>query len=122
MPPREDEFHAYPYQAPGVLAKAGVPFAFASAGLNDPKDFVKNAGRAVKAGLAEDAAVRALTLGAATIAGVAERLGSIERGKVANLIVTDGGLFDEKTTIKKVFVEGRPVALETAAPRSTRPE
>jgi imidazolonepropionase-like amidohydrolase len=101
-------------KTPSALAKAGVSFAFESAGLSDPKDFVKNAAKAIKAGLAEDAAIRALTLEAATIAGVADRLGSIEKGKIANLVVTDGNLFDEKTKITRVFVEGRAVALEPA--------
>ena len=103
-------------RGPGELARAGVPFAFASAGLNEPKDFVRNAARAVKAGLSEDAAIRALTLEAATIAGVGDRIGSLEKGKTANVIVTDGSLFDEKTTVKRVFVEGRWVAIDAAAP------
>jgi imidazolonepropionase-like amidohydrolase len=103
-------------KTPGELAKAGVPFAFSTSGLNDPRDFVRNAARAVKAGLAEDAAVRALTLGAAQIAGVDDRLGSIAKGKVANLLVTDGSLFDDKTKITQVFVEGRSVSLDAAAP------
>jgi imidazolonepropionase-like amidohydrolase len=102
-------------RVPGALARAGVTFAFASAGLPDPKDFVKNAAKAVKAGLGEDEAVRAMTITAASIAGVADRLGSIERGKAANLVVTDGNLFDEKTKITRVFVDGRPVALDAAA-------
>jgi imidazolonepropionase-like amidohydrolase len=102
-------------KVPGELAKAGVTFAFESAGLADPKDFVKNAARAVKAGLPADAAVRALTIDAAKIAGAGDRLGSIEKGKSANLIVIDGDLFDEKMTVKKVFVDGRPVAIEAAA-------
>ena len=99
-------------RVPQTLARAGVTFAFESAGLADPKDFVRNAAKAVKAGLAEDVAVRALTVGAAAIAGVADRVGTIEKGKLANLIVTDGNLFDEKTTVKRVFVEGRPVVLD----------
>jgi imidazolonepropionase-like amidohydrolase len=103
-------------KTPGELAKAGVTFAFESNGLNDPKDFVKNAAKAVKAGLAEDAAIRALTIGAATIAGVADRLGSIEKGKTANFIVADGSLFDEKTKITKVFVDGRSVSLDAPPP------
>jgi imidazolonepropionase-like amidohydrolase len=102
-------------KTPSALAKAGVSFAFESAGLSEPKDFVKNAAKAIKAGLAEETAVRALTLEAATIAGVADRLGSIEKGKIANLVVTDGNLFDERTKITRVFVEGRSVALEAAA-------
>jgi len=104
---------------PGELVKAGVPFAFASSGLSDPKDFLVNAAKAVKAGLGEDAAVRALTIAAATIAGAADRLGSIEKGKVANLVVTDGSLFADGTKITRVFVEGRPVALDAAAPAPT---
>ena len=92
-----------------------MPFAFESAGLTDPKDFVKNAAKAIKAGLAEEAAIRALTIDAATIAGVGDRLGSIEKGKTANLVVADGSLFEERTKITRVFVEGRAVALEPAA-------
>jgi len=104
-------------KTPAELAKAGVTFGFESAGLSDPKDFVRNAAKAVKAGLAETAAIRALTIDAATIAGVADRLGSIEKGKAANLVVTDGDLFDEKTKITRVFVDGRAVALDaTPAP------
>jgi imidazolonepropionase-like amidohydrolase len=103
-------------KVPAALAAAGVRFAFASAGATDPKDFVANAAKAVKAGLAEDAAIRAMTTVAATIAGVGDRLGSIEKGKIANLVVTDGNLFDEKTKITRVFVEGRPVALEAPPP------
>jgi len=105
---------------PGEMAKAGVTFAFESAGLADPKDFVKNAARAVKAGLAEDAAVRALTVDAAAIAGVADRIGTLEKGKRANLIVTDGDLFDEKTKITRVFVDGRPVSLDAPTPAGGR--
>jgi len=102
-------------KVPAELAKAGIAFAFASAGLSDPKDFVKNASKAVKAGLGEDAAIRALTITAATIAGANDRLGSIEAGKVANIVVTDGNLFDEKTKITRVFIDGRPVVLDDAA-------
>jgi imidazolonepropionase-like amidohydrolase len=107
-------------KVPQALAKAGLAFAFESGGLAEPKDFVRNAAKAVKAGLTEDAAVRALTVGAATIAGVASRLGSIEKGKIANLIVTDGNLFDEKTVVKRVFVEGRAVSLDVPPPPAGR--
>jgi imidazolonepropionase-like amidohydrolase len=97
---------------PAALAKEGIPFAFESAGLSDPKDFVRNAAKAVRAGLSLEAAVRALTSGAATIAGVADRLGTLEKGKIANLVVTDGDLFEEKTRVLRVFVGGRAVDLE----------
>jgi imidazolonepropionase-like amidohydrolase len=99
-------------KAAATLEKAGIAFAFATAGLSDPKDFVKNAAKAVQGGLPREAAVKALTLGAATIAVAADRLGSIETGKIANVVVTSGDLFDEKTTIKHVFVDGRPVNID----------
>jgi imidazolonepropionase-like amidohydrolase len=96
---------------PAALERAGIAFAFESQGLTDPKDFLRNAQKSVAAGLSKDAALRALTLGAATIAGAADRVGSIERGKIANLLVTDGDLFDEKVSMKHVFVGGRSVRL-----------
>jgi imidazolonepropionase-like amidohydrolase len=120
-PDADESYHTLRERAdapktPAELAKAGVPFGFSTSGLNEPRDFVRNAAKAVTAGLPEDAAIRALTSGAAGIAGVADRLGSIEKGKIANLIITDGNLFDDKTKITKVFVEGRAVSIEATAP------
>ena len=93
--------------SPAALTKAGVKFAFYSGAITAPKDMLKAVKKSIDAGLAPDAAIRALTLSAAEIFGVADRLGSIETGKIANLVVTDGDLFDEKTKIKIVFVDGR---------------
>jgi hypothetical protein len=92
--------------SPGALAKAGVKFAFYSGAITAPKDMLKAVKKSIDVGLAPDAALRALTLSPAEIFGVADRLGSIEAGKIANLVVTDGDLFDEKTKIKMVFVDG----------------
>ncbi|MFP5378791.1 MAG: amidohydrolase family protein [Vicinamibacteria bacterium] len=103
--------------APGAAAalqKAGVVFAFASHGLDNPADFLANARKAVAAGLPADAALRALTLQAAMIAGARDHVGSLETGKLANLLVTTGDLFDEKTTIAHVFVAGHRVDLNAA--------
>lgn len=93
--------------SPAALAKAGVKFAFYSGGISTPKDIVKAAKKSIDAGLAPDAALRALTLSPAEIFGVSDRLGSIDKGKIANLVVTDGDIFEEKTKIKIVFVDGR---------------
>jgi len=101
----------------GQLEQAGVRFAFGSAGAS-PQDFVRNAGKTVKAGLSSEAALRALTLSAAELLGVAQQLGSIEEGKVANLVVTDGDLFAEKTRVRHVFVDGK---LFTGAPATPAP-
>lgn len=90
---------------PGALEKAGARFAFYSGGT-PPKDVRKAVKRAIDAGLAEAVAVRALTLSAAEIYGLADRLGSIEPGKIANLVVVKGNLFDEKAKIESVWIDG----------------
>jgi hypothetical protein len=99
---------------PAALVKVGVPFAFYDGGLAGPKEMLKNVKKAIDAGLAPEAALRALTLSPAEIYGVADRLGSIEAGKIANLVVTDGDLFGEKTKIKFVFVDGRRFEIKEA--------
>ena len=93
--------------SPAALAKAGVKFAFYSGAITAPKDMLKAAKKSIDADLSPDAAIRAFTLTPAEIFGVADRLGSIETGKIANLVVADGDIFDEKTKIKFVFVDGR---------------
>lgn len=93
--------------SPAALAKAGVKFAFTSDGITSPAEILKAVKKSVDAGLAPDAAIRGLTLSPAEIFGVADRTGSLEKGKIANLVVTDGDLFGEKTKIKMVFVDGK---------------
>jgi len=93
--------------APALLQKAGVPFAFYSAGLDQPRDLQRAVKKAIDAGLARPDAIRALTLSPAEIYGVADRMGSIEVGKIANLVVTKGELFDDHTQIEMIFVDGR---------------
>jgi len=92
---------------PAVLAKAGVRFAFYSGGVARPADIRKAVKKAVDAGLANEDALKAMTIEAARIYGVDDRLGSLENGKIANLFVTDGDWLAEKTLVKMVFVDGR---------------
>ncbi|MBK5292733.1 MAG: amidohydrolase family protein [Acidobacteriia bacterium] len=92
--------------APAVLAKAGVRFAFYSGGVERPADLRGAVRKAITAGLTEEQALRALTLTPAEIYGVADRIGSIEIGKIANLVITDGNLFDESSKIKFVLIDG----------------
>jgi imidazolonepropionase-like amidohydrolase len=115
-PIRELRARAQASKTPAALDKAGVLFAFSSEGLEQSRDFLRNAARAVKDGLPADAAIRALTINAARIAGAADRVGSLERGKIANVIVTDGDLFEERTRIVHVFVDGRKLDPEPPAP------
>ena len=101
-------------KVPAALEKAGIPFAFTIGGLQAPGEFVRSVARTVReGGLPEDAALKALTINAARLAGAGERLGTIEKGKMANVIVTDGNLFDT-SRIRHVFVAGWPVDLEAA--------
>ena len=93
--------------APEMLSKAGVKFAFFSDGLETAPDLKKAVKKAIDAGLSRAETIRALTLSPAEIYGVSDRLGSIEIGKIANLVVTKGDAFDEKTTIEYLFIDGK---------------
>jgi imidazolonepropionase-like amidohydrolase len=103
----------------GRLASARVRFAFQSGGMTNISDYLANAAKAVENGLAREEALRALTINAAEILGLSDRLGTIEAGKIANLTVTRGDLFDRNTRIAHVFIDGQPVDLKPAQPAST---
>ena len=103
-----------------ALEKAGIPYAFTSEGLQAPADFLRTVGRSVReGGLAPDAALRALTSGAARMAGAGDRLGTLEKGRIANVVLTDGDLFADRTQVKGVFVGGRQVEIGAAQPSNT---
>jgi len=93
--------------APAVLQKAGVKFALYSDGLDQPRDIQRAVKKAIDAGLSREDAIRAMTLAPAQIYGVSDRIGSIEKGKIGNLIVTKGDLFDDRTKIEMIFVDGK---------------
>lgn len=114
---------------PAILAKNGVKFAMYSGGIDRRADLFRAVKRAIDAGLSPEDAVRAMTLSPAEIFGVADRMGSIEKGKIANLVVTKGDLFQDRTEVKYVIVDGvkfepveeapapgRPAATDTATP------
>ena len=122
-PPKDDDPERRPTLAelrrydrapttPAALAEAGVPFAFYTGGLSGPGEALAAVRRAVAQGLAEEIAVEALTLAPAEIFGVADRLGSIEEGKIANLVVASGGLLDEGSWVEMVVVDGELFEVE----------
>lgn len=100
------------YANPGVLAKAGVQIAFQTddGGEGDARNLPYNAALATAYGLDPEEALRAVTINPARIWGVADRLGSIETGKVANLFVTNGDPLDVRTQVKHVFIRGQLMA------------
>ena len=99
----------------GKLVKAGVRFAFQSGSLTNMSDLLVNVGRVIENGLQSADAVRAFTIWPAQILGVENQLGSVETGKIANLTVTRGDLFDRNSRVAHVFIDGRPVDLRPSA-------
>jgi imidazolonepropionase-like amidohydrolase len=91
---------------PAILKKNGIRFALYSDGLDQPRDLQRAVKKAIDNGLSREDALRALTLTPAEIWGVADRVGSIEKGKIANLVVTKGEIFDNTTKIEFVMVDG----------------
>jgi imidazolonepropionase-like amidohydrolase len=109
----------------GKLAKAGVRFAFESGSLSNMSDLMANVSKTIENGLSTTDALRAFTIWPAEILGVQNQLGSIEAGKIANLTVVRGDLFDRNSQITHVFIDGRPVDLRparnSASGQSTQP-
>lgn len=104
------------------LARAGLKFAFTSGTLR-PQDFIANVQKAVENGLSKDEALRALTINAAEIFGAGDQLGSVEVGKIANLVVTSGDLLAKETKVKHLFIDGAEIELkkpETSPQRGGR--
>ncbi len=95
---------------PAALAKNGVTFALVS-GAGKSGDFLPGIRKAVENGLSVDDALRATTLAPARIFGVERQLGSLERGKIANVILSDKPLFEKEAKVTRVFVDGREVRL-----------
>jgi imidazolonepropionase-like amidohydrolase len=112
-PANEDDPYDEPYTLPGRLHAAGVKFAFASFGTQFARNLPYEAGQAVPYGLPYDEALKAVTLNAAEIWGVADAYGSIDRGKLADLIVTTGDPLEIRTQVKMEFVKGEAVDLES---------
>jgi imidazolonepropionase-like amidohydrolase len=113
LPGREDAHHAATYRAAGELARAGVTFAFGTGSYQNVRLLPYEAAISVAWGLDRARALRAITLDAATILGVADRVGSLEPGKVANLFIATGDPFEMSTQFTRVFVNGRDVGLQS---------
>jgi imidazolonepropionase-like amidohydrolase len=100
-----------------AVFETGVPFALATGGMSSVGDFLKNLRLAVEAGLPAEEALKALTINPATIFGVADVVGTLEPGKIANLTVTSGDIFtDEEAYVAHVFVDGRKETFEKPKP------
>jgi N-acetylglucosamine-6-phosphate deacetylase len=105
---------------PGRLDAAGVKIALASHGLRDPATFLAGVRKAVRRGLKPESALKALTVTPAELFGASDRLGTLEAGKAANLIVTTGPLFDSKTKVLETWVDGQRHEVESAPQADVR--
>lgn len=95
---------------PAALAKNGVQFALVS-GAGKAGDFLPGIRKAIENGLSADDALRATTINPARIFGVERQLGTLERGKIANVVISDKPIFEKEAKIKRVFVDGREIRL-----------
>lgn len=111
VPGAEDPYDMT-YANPGVLARAGVKIAFQTSDAANSRNLPYNAALAVAYGLDADAALRALTINAAEMFGVADRIGSLEPGKVANVVVTTGDPMDVRSVVRHLFIRGQSVPLD----------
>jgi imidazolonepropionase-like amidohydrolase len=114
LPGREDDFYDVLYENPAKLQQAGVRFALSTGDEGaEVRDLPYRAGMAAAFGLSRAEALKSVTLYPAQIMGVGDRLGSIETGKIANLVVTDGDLLEARTHVRHLFINGRQVPLNS---------
>ncbi len=107
LPLSEDEPYDKPYSAPGELAAAGVKIAFATFDIEFVRRLPNEAGQAVGYGLSHDEALKAVTINPAQIFGVDKELGTLEQGKIANIIVTNGDPLELQTDVRYLFIKGQ---------------
>jgi len=109
--PKEYERFDAVYSLPAELHKRGVKIAFASFDAHNSRNLPYQAGFATGFGLPADEALKAITLNAAEIWGVADQLGSLDVGKTANVVVANGDPLDVKTDVKRVFIGGQEIPM-----------
>jgi imidazolonepropionase-like amidohydrolase len=111
--PKEDERYDAVYSLPAQLYKRGVKIVFASYSAHNVRNLPDAAGFATAFGLPHDEALKAITLNAAEVWGVADQLGSLDVGKTANVVMANGDPLDVKTDVKRVFIQGRAVPMSS---------
>jgi imidazolonepropionase-like amidohydrolase len=109
--PKDDERYDAVYSLPAQLYKRGVKIAFASYSAHNVRNLPDAAGFATAFGLPYDEALKAITLNPAEIWGVADKLGSLDVGKTANVVVANGDPLDMKTDVKQVYIEGKAIPM-----------
>jgi len=116
-PPKPEERYDAIYSLPAELVQRGIKIAFASYDAHNARNLPYEAGFATAFGLPYEEALKALTINAAEIWGVADKLGSLDVGKTANVVIANGDPLDVKTDVKQVYIEGRAIPMTS---RQTR--
>jgi len=111
-PHEEDAAYDREMTQPAELQAAGIPIAFSSFGAGFSRRLSQYAGTAVAYGLPHDEALKAVTINAAQMLGISDQVGTIEPGKLGNLIVTDGDPLEIKTQVRYLFIKGQLTSLE----------
>ena len=111
LPGSEDAPYDEQFARAGELHKAGVKIAFSTGDASNVRLLPYHAGTAAAFGLPKEEALKGVTIYPAQIFGVDKQVGSIEAGKLANLVITDGDILEHRTRIKQMFIAGRPVDL-----------
>lgn len=112
LPVQDDDAYDYLFSAPAKMAQAGVKFCISTGNDGaEVRDLPYHAGLAGAHGLSKEDALRAVTIWPAQILGIDDRLGSIDAGKIANIVVSDGDILEPRTNIKHLFINGRMVPL-----------
>jgi imidazolonepropionase-like amidohydrolase len=109
--PKDDERYDAVFRMPAELAKRGVKIAFASYDAHQVRNLPYAAGYAVGFGLSSEEALKALTINPAQMWGVDKDLGSLDVGKMGNVVVANGDPLDVKTDVKHVFIQGQEIPL-----------
>ncbi len=113
LPGMEEPYDLY-YSVPNVLYKAGVKFVFSISAHANVRMLPFLAGMSAAYGLPKEEALKAVTIYPAEIYGVDDILGSIEAGKMANVVITDGDLLEPKTHVEEMFIAGKRVDLKAS--------
>ena len=114
LPQGEDDPYDQNYSLPARLAAAGVRYAISTGNSGSAvRDLPYHAGMAAAHGLPKEEALKAVTIYPAQIFGVSDRLGTIEPGKIANLVLTTGDMLEARTDTRALFIGGRPVPLDS---------
>jgi len=113
MPPREDDPYDLIFTNAKTLNEAGIPFAIQSGDAHNARNLPYNAAACAAFGLPKEIALRSVTIAPAQIFGVADKVGSLETGKLANIIVTDGDPLEIVTHVKHLYIGGEEITLDT---------